>query len=89
MTCLTQRGVNFIRFGCVTQGKSTPPMQPPGVLAIITVRPQPVLYSLLPPGQGQDVVTQLANRNCQLADLQGHSIPSRDCAGATVDISRP
>ncbi len=89
MNCMTQRGAAFVHFGCTTMSKASPPTQPPGVLAVVTVRPQPALYSLIPPGQGQEIVTQLFNQNCQLADLQGHPIPSSSCSGATVVISHP
>jgi len=89
MTCLTQRGAAFVTFGCASTSKASPPTQPPGILAVVTVRPQPALYPLLPQGQGQEIVTQLFNDNCQLADLQGHAIPSKGCDGATVVISHP
>ena len=89
MTCFTQQGAAFVTFGCATVSKASPPTQPPGVLAVVTVRPQPALYPLLPQGQGQEIVTQLFNQNCELADLQGHSIPNNGCGGAAVVISHP
>lgn len=88
MSCLSQQGLDFVRFGCTTLSKQTPPApQPPGVLAVVTVRPQPGVYSLIAPG-GQ-LVTQLFNDFCQLADLQGHDIKIAECADATVVIRYP
>lgn len=58
-----------------------------GVLAVITVRPQPDLYQLLSPGD--QLVTLLINQKCELSDLLGHPIKSSGCEEATVIIRRP
>ncbi|OGO53292.1 MAG: hypothetical protein A2148_09225 [Chloroflexi bacterium RBG_16_68_14] len=88
MSCRTQAGSGFVHFGCTTISSQIPPIpQPPGVLAVITVRPQPDVYeSLLP---DEELTTQLLNQECGLSDLLGHSIPTPDCAGATIRIRYP
>ena len=88
MSCFSEQGSNFVRFGCATLTKLNPPQpQPPGVFAVVTVRPQPAVYSLI--GPGEQLVTQLFNDFCQLADLQGHDIKIAECADATVVIRYP
>ncbi|MEX1254346.1 MAG: hypothetical protein WEE64_08390 [Dehalococcoidia bacterium] len=89
MICFTNNVVpGTIHYGCVSQGKVPVPPQPPGVLALITVRPQPGTYGAVTPG-GPPLVTQLVNDACNLSDLQGHPIKSQGCGDATVNISYP
>ena len=86
--CSTVVAKGVVRFGCVTTGKghnmnATVPAHP---LAVISVRPQPALYSILRPNQGNGVQVQITNQGCQLADEQGHAIPIFSCEGADVTV---
>jgi hypothetical protein len=89
MSCLRYFGEGVAHFGCLTSSKQHPPdPQPPGTLATVIVRPQPELYTLLTPG-GPPLVVDIINRECQMADLQGHNIPSWQCGDARVTIRHP
>jgi hypothetical protein len=70
------------RIGCVTQGKG---VNTDGLeLAIITVRPQPEVYSQLRPNQDNGNAVQILNQACELADEQGHAIPIFSCEDADI-----
>ncbi len=76
----------LVRLGCVTAGKghnlnATVPAQP---LGIISVRPQPLLYSQLRPNQDNGIPVQILNQGCQLSDEQGHAITIFSCESAAV-----
>jgi hypothetical protein len=89
ITCFTNDAVlGTIHFACLSMGKIPVPPQPPVVLALIAVRPQPGVYGLVTPG-GPPLVTQLVNEACNLADLQGHPINSQECGDGWVNISYP
>ncbi len=78
MTCFTEQGAVFIQFGCFTNDGAFPPQpQPPGVLAIITVRPQPAAYLQLPPGSGLELVTELDNATVNLETYWGMTSTAR------------
>jgi hypothetical protein len=89
MTCITNDMVaGVVEFGCLSQGKDNPPSpQPPGVLAVVTVRPQPAVYAMI--GPGEKLVTKLVNLNCNLADIQGHHIKSTGCYEGFISIRYP
>ena len=90
MNCFATEGSDAVVFGCNTISKNSPPSpQPPGILAVITVRPQPDVYALLIPGTGEKIITQLLNVECGLADLLGHTITDSGCSGATISIQYP
>ena len=90
MTCFTTESSGAVVFGCNTISKNAPPLpQPPGILAVITVRPQPDVYALLIPGSGEKIITQLLNVECGLSDLLGHTITDSGCSGATISIQYP
>jgi hypothetical protein len=75
------------RIGCVTVGKSEFPdtnTEEGRHLATILVRPQPEVYSQAKPNQDNGVVVQIANVNCDLADLQGHAIALASCDDSDV-----
>ena len=90
MSCITNTLVaGVFQFGCLSKGKDNPPSpQPPGVLAVVTVRPQPAVYSMVTPG-GPKLVTKLVNLNCNLADIQGHHIKSTGCYEGFISIRYP
>ena len=82
--------------GCVYLGK---PLAPSDIdasdleLAVISVRPQPELYSQLIANQDNGINVQLLNKGCNLSDIQGHPItkfvaglPSSNCADADITI---
>ncbi len=84
--CSTLLSNGLIHFGCVTAGKghnlnATVPAQP---LAIISVRPQPLLYSQLRPNQDNGIPVQIMNQGCQLSDEQGHPITIFSCESAGI-----
>jgi hypothetical protein len=84
--CSSLINEGVIRFGCVTAGKghdlnSTVPDDP---LAVITVRPQEELYSILRPNQDNGIPVQILNQGCELADEQGHPIPIFSCEDADI-----
>ena len=90
MTCVTTESSGAVVLGCNTISKNAPPLpQSPGILAVITVRPQPDVYALLIPGTGEQIITQLLNVECGLADLLGHTITNSGCSGATISIHYP
>jgi hypothetical protein len=53
-------------------------------LATIQVRPQPEMYSQLRPNQDNGNVVQILNQGCELADEQGHAIPTYSCEDAEI-----
>jgi hypothetical protein len=55
-------------------------------LAVITVRPQPELYSQIIANQDNGIVLQLLNQGCNLADQDGHPIPILSCEDADVTV---
>jgi hypothetical protein len=86
--CSTVAAKGIVRFGCVTQAKgrnmnATVPAHP---LAVISVRPQPLLYSQLRPNQDNGIPVQITNQGCQLSDEQGHAIPIFSCESADVTV---
>jgi hypothetical protein len=88
MSCFSLAGEGFVRFGCITLSGFVPSPQPPGVLATVTVRPQPTAYTLLFPGEER--IVQLVNEPCSLGDLLGHTIKTAEsCGNATVRLRRP
>jgi hypothetical protein len=64
---------NGIQFRCNVKGKSHL-LDGPGTLAVVKVTATADVYSMLIPNQGNGIVTQLINQDCQLSDLQGHPI---------------
>jgi hypothetical protein len=82
-TCATVRAKGIVRFGCFTIKKNNG-INGPGALAIITVRPQPELYSQLRPNQDNGIPVQILNQGCQLSDDQGHEIPISSCEDADI-----
>ena len=72
------------RIGCVTVGKDVPVDPLTTVLANITVRPQPDVYSQAKPNQDNGVVVQLNNVGCEVADDQGHPLPIFSCEDADI-----
>ena len=84
--CSAVDGKGLLRYGCVTAGKghglnSAVIDQP---LAIVSVRPQPELYSQLRPNQDNGIPVQIVNQGCNLADEQGRAIPILSCEDADV-----
>ncbi|MCH7793423.1 MAG: hypothetical protein IID31_14230 [Planctomycetes bacterium] len=55
-------------------------------LAVITVRPQPELYSQIIASQDNGITAQLLNQGCQLADQDGHTIPIWSCEDADLTV---
>jgi hypothetical protein len=84
-TCstLTSPDKGLVRFGCFTIGKNSA-INGPGVLAVISVRPQPELYSQMRPGQSNGIPVQILNQGCQLSDDQGIAIPISSCEDADI-----
>ncbi|MBI4570640.1 MAG: hypothetical protein HY723_01720, partial [Chloroflexi bacterium] len=75
MNCSTINAPTYVQFGCTTLSSSNPPQpQPPGVLAVVTVRPHPDVFDLLFPVSADQLLTQILNDECELADLLGHPI---------------
>jgi hypothetical protein len=83
---LTSPGKGLIRFGCVAAGKNNNlnSLLPASPLAVISVRPQPELYSQLRPGQSNGIPVQILNQGCQLSDDQGLPIPILSCEDADI-----
>jgi hypothetical protein len=81
--CSTVTAKGIVRFGCVTIGKGAG-INGPGALAVITVRPQPELYSQLRPNQDNGIPVQILNQGCNLSDEQGHEIPISSCEDADI-----
>jgi hypothetical protein len=73
------------RIGCVIKGKPTA-VSSSLQLAVITVRPQPELYSLITADQDNGVNAQILNSGCNLADMQGHPIKKIGCDDSEVTI---
>jgi hypothetical protein len=82
-TCATVRAKGIVRFGCFTTKKNAN-INGPGILAIVSVKPQPELYSQLRPNQDNGIPVQILNQGCQLSDDQGHSIPISSCEDADI-----
>ena len=76
MACFPVSGEEgHLNFGCFTDTKPAEAMDASDLeLAVIEVRPQPGLYSIINADQDNGVVVQIRNEECNLADLQGHSI---------------
>lgn len=88
MTCLTVESEGVTRFGCTTADTEMPPSpKPPGVLAVVTVRPVSDLYSVIDPGEKWNL--DLVIKGCKLSDLLGHTIKTKDCTGATISAHHP
>jgi hypothetical protein len=76
----TLKGIAQI--GCVTVGKG---VVPAGLLmATITVKPQPELFSQIRPNQENGIPVQILNQGCQLSDDQGMAIPVFSCEDADI-----
>jgi hypothetical protein len=73
------------RIGCVVKGKPAT-VSSSLELAVITVRAQPELYSLITADQENGVVVQVLNSGCNLADLQGHPIKKIGCDDSELTI---
>jgi len=73
------------RIGCVVKGKPLT-VSSSLQLAVITVRPQPELYSLITADQDNGVNAQILNSGCNLADMQGHPIKKIGCDDSEVTI---
>ena len=73
------------RIGCVVKGKPAT-VSSSLELAVITVRPQPELYSLITADQDNGVNAQILNSGCNLADMQGHPIKKIGCDDSEVTI---
>ncbi|MEX1254377.1 MAG: hypothetical protein WEE64_08545, partial [Dehalococcoidia bacterium] len=73
------------RIGCVVLGKPTS-VSSSLELAVITVRPQPELYSLITADQDNGVIVQVLNSGCNLADMQGHPIKKIGCDDSELTI---
>jgi len=73
------------RIGCVIKGKPAT-VSSSLQLAVITVRPQPELYSLITADQDNGVNAQILNSGCNLADMQGHPIKKIGCDDSEVTI---
>jgi hypothetical protein len=71
------------RIGCVTYGKSLG-IDPLAPLALIEVRPEPELYSLLRANQDNGIAVQILNQGCELSEDQGHPLPLTSCEDADV-----
>ncbi len=85
MNCVTQQTEGVIHYGCVTIAGGGPPApQPPGVLAVITVKVESDVYSII--GRAEKWVFDLVTKNCKLSDLLGHRIKATDCSGATISV---
>jgi hypothetical protein len=75
---------------CVTSGKNQ--SYPANVnnlnLAQVIVRPQPDIYSLIKPNNGNGQAVQLINMSCKVTDMQGDPIPQStpSCTDADVTI---
>ncbi|MCH7698847.1 MAG: hypothetical protein IH865_07915 [Chloroflexi bacterium] len=71
------------RIGCVTAGKghNINELEP---LALISIYPQPEIYSQAKPNQNNGVVVQVNNVNCDLSDEQGQAIPISGCHDVAV-----
>jgi hypothetical protein len=87
VTAPTLQGV--ARINCVTLGKATVVDSNTAlgrILAVISVKPQPEVYSQIRANQDNGQVVQLNNEACKLTDLQGHAIPVFSCDDADVTI---
>jgi hypothetical protein len=73
------------RIGCVIKGKPAT-VSSSLQLAVITVRPQPELYSLITADQDNGVNAQILNSGCNLSDMQGHPIKKIGCDDSEVTI---
>ena len=71
------------RIGCVTTGKGLA-VDELAALAQINVYPQPEIYSQAKPNQGNGVVVDINNVNCDVSDEQGEAIPIFSCDDASV-----
>ncbi len=80
---LTSADKGLVRFSCFTIGKGNA-INGPGTLAVISVRPQPELYSQMRPGQSNGIPVQILNQGCQLTDDQGVAIPIFSCEDADI-----
>jgi hypothetical protein len=85
MSCLTSTADGFVRFGCFTIGKPTID-ETSTELAVLSVRPQPELYSQIVANQDNGIAVQLLNKGCNLTDLQGHDIAKQECPDSAVTI---
>jgi hypothetical protein len=72
------------QLGCVTIGKGHQDELDDLDLAIIEVRPQPELYSQMKPNQDNGQAVQILNQGCELADEQGHAVPTFSCEDADI-----
>ena len=75
---------NWILWGCVSSGP-VPGNTADGVIAIITVKPQPDLKYRLTPGNDNGVVRVLLDENCELADPLGHPLERPGWANDGLD----
>lgn len=74
------------RIGCTFTGKELPVVDQTLPLATLLVQPQPELYQIIRPNQNNGLVVAILNRNCNLADSQGHPIKKLGCDDSELTI---
>ncbi len=70
MTVITE---NWILFGCVSTGP-VPGNTTDGILAYITVQPEPDLVNRIRPSNDNGVFDELLDENCEITDPLGHPL---------------
>lgn len=55
-------------------------------LATLLVEPQPELYQFMKPTQDNGLIVAILNRDCNLADSQGHPIEKLGCDDSEMTI---